>query len=95
MMEATPQPKLDVRGVSLELYNERTDQSLPVLRDIDLQVRTGELVCVVGPSGCGKSTFLNAVDGLIKVTGGDILVDGYRAVDPRAGQEFFSDQVTG
>jgi NitT/TauT family transport system ATP-binding protein len=79
-MEATPQPKLDVRGVSLELYNERTDQSLPVLRDIDLQVRTGELVCVVGPSGCGKSTFLNAVDGLIKVTGGDILVDG-RAVE--------------
>jgi NitT/TauT family transport system ATP-binding protein len=43
-------------------------------------VRTGELVSVVGPSGCGKSTFLNAVDGLIKVTGGEILVDG-RAIE--------------
>jgi NitT/TauT family transport system ATP-binding protein len=80
MMESIGQPKLDVRGVSLELYNERTDQSLPVLHDIDLQVRTGELVSVVGPSGCGKSTFLNAVDGLIKVTGGEILVDG-RAIE--------------
>jgi NitT/TauT family transport system ATP-binding protein len=79
-METAPRAKLDVSGVSLELYTERTDQSLPVLRDIDLQVRTGELVSIVGPSGCGKSTFLNAVDGLIKVTGGKILVDD-RAVD--------------
>src|SRR5882672_3671132 len=80
MMEVSPRAKLDVRGVSLELYNERTDQSLPVLSDIDLEVGAGELVSVVGPSGCGKSTFLNAVDGLIKVTGGKILVDG-RAVE--------------
>jgi NitT/TauT family transport system ATP-binding protein len=81
-MKAAPQPKLDVRGVSLELYNERTEQSLSVLHDIDLQVRTGELVSVVGPSGCGKSTFLNAVDGLIKVTAGDILVDGRTVAGP-------------
>ena len=40
----------------------------------------GELVCIVGPSGCGKSTLLNAVDGLIGVTEGTILVDG-RAID--------------
>jgi NitT/TauT family transport system ATP-binding protein len=72
--------KLEVRGVSLDLINERTRHSLPVLRDIDLQVRPGELVAIVGPSGCGKSTFLNAVDGLIKVNSGAILVDG-RLVD--------------
>jgi NitT/TauT family transport system ATP-binding protein len=43
-------------------------------------VLEGELVCIVGPSGCGKSTLLNAVDGLIAVTDGAILVDG-QAVD--------------
>ena len=79
-MAATRRAKLDVRGVSLDLHNERTRQSLPVLCDIDLQVFEGELVSIVGPSGCGKSTFLNAVDGLIKVTAGEIRVDG-RAVD--------------
>ena len=68
--------KLEVRGVSLDLVNERTRRSLPVLRDIDLHVHPGELVSIVGPSGCGKSTFLNAVDGLIKVDRGAILVDG-------------------
>src|ERR1700704_4003855 len=79
-MTMTSRAQLEVRGVSLDLVNERTRHSLPVLRDIDLQVFAGELVSVVGPSGCGKSTFLNAVDGLIKVTGGKILVDG-RAVE--------------
>jgi len=79
-MGALRRAKLDVRGVSLDLYNERTRKSLPVLCDLDLAVFDGELVSIVGPSGCGKSTFLNAVDGLIRVTTGEILVDG-RAVN--------------
>jgi NitT/TauT family transport system ATP-binding protein len=79
-MEATPRAKLEVRGVSLDLLNERTGRSLAVLRGIDFAVLAGELVSIVGPSGCGKSTFLNAVDGLVPVTSGAILLDG-RAVD--------------
>jgi NitT/TauT family transport system ATP-binding protein len=79
-MEPTPRAKLNVRGVSLDLLNERTGRSLPVLRDIDFAVFEGELVAIVGPSGCGKSTFLNAVDGLLPVTSGAILLDG-RAVE--------------
>jgi NitT/TauT family transport system ATP-binding protein len=79
-MGAARRAKLDVSGVSLDLYNERTRRSLAVLRDIDLAVFEGELVAIVGPSGCGKSTFLNAVDGLVAVSSGEILVDG-RAVD--------------
>jgi NitT/TauT family transport system ATP-binding protein len=79
-MNAARPPKLDVRHVALAHYNERTQQSLAVLDGIDLQVHEGELVSIVGPSGCGKTTFLNAVDGLIGVTGGEIRVDG-RIVD--------------
>jgi NitT/TauT family transport system ATP-binding protein len=73
-------PKLDVRQVSLGHYTERTGQMLRVLDRIDLQVFEGELVSIVGPSGCGKTTFLNAVDGLAKISAGDIRVDG-RLVD--------------
>ena len=87
-MEAPRQPKLDVRQVSLEHYNERMKHSLEVLHDIDLQVFAGEVVCIVGPSGCGKSTFLNAVDGLIKVTAGRILVDNREVVGPGADRAF-------
>ncbi len=74
--------KLEIRNVSLERHNERTGQHLAVLDRIDLQVFEGELVSIVGPSGCGKTSLLNAVDGLIRITGGDILVDGRRIEKP-------------
>jgi NitT/TauT family transport system ATP-binding protein len=66
--------------VSLEHVNERTRQILPVLQGVDLKIYEGELVCLVGPSGCGKTTLLNAVDGLMPIAGGAILVDN-RAID--------------
>jgi len=81
-MAGAVRPKLDARHVSLALFNERTGQNLDVLHDVDLQVYPGEVVCIVGPSGCGKSTFLNAVDGLIAVTGGAILLDGRAVTRP-------------
>jgi NitT/TauT family transport system ATP-binding protein len=74
--------KLEARRVSLEHYNERTGQYLSVLAGIDLDVFAGELVSIVGPSGCGKTTFLNAVDGLVRVTEGEIRVDGKPVTGP-------------
>jgi len=74
--------KLEASGVRLAFYNERMKRQLPVLAGIDLSVREGELVAIVGPSGCGKSTFLSAVDGLVKITGGEIKVDGKHVQAP-------------
>jgi polar amino acid transport system ATP-binding protein len=49
---------------------------LEVLKGIDLEVRAGEVCCVIGPSGSGKSTFLRCVNHLEKVNAGRIWVDG-------------------
>lgn len=49
---------------------------LEVLRGIDLEVRSGEVMCIVGPSGSGKSTFLRCVNHLEKINGGRLWVDG-------------------
>ena len=46
-----------------------------VLKDINLEIKTGELVVFVGPSGCGKSTLLRMVAGLEKITGGELEID--------------------
>ncbi len=46
------------------------------LRDVDLKIDDGEMVVIVGLSGAGKSTLIRAVNGLVKVTGGDVRVDG-------------------
>lgn len=50
--------------------------ALSVLEDINLQVETGEFVCVVGASGSGKSTLLRLVAGLERPSQGQIRVDG-------------------
>lgn len=47
-----------------------------VLKDINLSVKRGEVVVIIGPSGCGKSTFLRCLNGLEKIQGGIITVDG-------------------
>lgn len=48
----------------------------PVLEDITLDFRPGEVLAVIGPNGCGKSTLLRAANGLLPRTGGEVLVDG-------------------
>jgi NitT/TauT family transport system ATP-binding protein len=48
----------------------------PALGDITLSVGEGELVSIVGPSGCGKSTLLRCVAGLIRPTGGGVVLRG-------------------
>ncbi|MEU7759930.1 MULTISPECIES: amino acid ABC transporter ATP-binding protein [Micromonospora] len=49
---------------------------LEVLKGIDLEVRSGEVCCLLGPSGSGKSTFLRCINHLEKIDAGRIWVDG-------------------
>jgi polar amino acid transport system ATP-binding protein len=58
---------------------------LEVLKGIDLEVRRGEVMCVLGPSGSGKSTLLRCINHLEKINAGRLYVDGelvgYREAD--------------
>lgn len=47
-----------------------------VLKGISLGIEKGQLVCLIGPSGCGKTTTLKMINGLIRPTSGDMLIDG-------------------
>jgi branched-chain amino acid transport system ATP-binding protein len=47
-----------------------------VLWDISLEVKPGELVCLIGSNGAGKTTFLRCVSGIVKATSGSIAIDG-------------------
>ena len=49
---------------------------LEVLRGIDLEVASGQVVCMIGPSGGGKSTFLRCINHLEKIDAGRLSVDG-------------------
>jgi branched-chain amino acid transport system ATP-binding protein len=47
-----------------------------ILRGVNLEVRSGSVMCVIGPNGAGKSTILRSVSGLLRPRAGTIVVDG-------------------
>jgi ABC-type branched-subunit amino acid transport system ATPase component len=51
-------------------------QKMDILKGVNLQVNTGEIVCVIGPNGAGKSTVFKAVYGFIDIREGCTLFDG-------------------
>ncbi|MDF0594763.1 ABC transporter ATP-binding protein [Psychromarinibacter halotolerans] len=55
--------------------------SVEVLKDINLEIETGELIVFVGPSGCGKSTLLRMIAGLEKISAGTLEIDGLMVND--------------
>jgi branched-chain amino acid transport system ATP-binding protein len=62
---------LEVRGLGAA-YGEAV-----ALRDVDLDVRDGEVVSIVGPNGAGKSTLVNTIAGLHRASEGRIVMDGH------------------
>ena len=48
----------------------------PVLEEVSLDFRPGQVLALLGPNGCGKSTLLRAACGLLRAAGGRVLVDG-------------------
>jgi polar amino acid transport system ATP-binding protein len=67
-----PTPLLSIRNL------RKNFGPLEVLKDISIDVTTGEVVCVVGPSGSGKSTLLRCVNFLEQPSGGEIYLEGHR-----------------
>ena len=65
---------VDVRAVE-KSFGEGSGR-IHVLKQVNLQARTGEITMLVGPSGCGKTTLLSAIAGTLRVESGEINVLG-------------------
>lgn len=62
------------------------DGELPILRDVSFQVADGDFVAFVGTNGAGKSTTMRLVNGLLKPTSGEVLIDGASTRDLRTSE---------
>lgn len=54
---------------------KKSYKNLSVLKNINTEIKKGEIVSLIGPSGCGKSTFLRCINGLEKVSSGHVYID--------------------
>ena len=66
--------------VSLQSLSRRFGDNVAV-RDLSLDIESGELVAFLGPSGCGKTTTLRMITGLLRPTSGDVQFDGESVVE--------------
>ena len=62
--------KLEVRGIS------KSFDGKPVLEDISITLKEGEIVCLLGVSGGGKTTLFNVISGLVKPEAGQVFLNG-------------------
>jgi NitT/TauT family transport system ATP-binding protein len=82
---ASDVPKVSLNRICLS-YRTQKGERLLALDCINLDVKTGEFLCIVGPSGCGKSTLLHLIAGLHQPTSGQVLVDGNPIQGPGTGR---------
>lgn len=77
----------------LELKNiSKSFDDKVILNNLNLEVKDGEILCIVGQSGGGKTTLLRCISGLEKIDGGQILIDG-QVFDPYTNEN--NDSVIG
>jgi len=88
-LPSTSALRVSLRGIGRRFGNPDGSERI-VLRDVDLDVRPGEIIALVGPSGCGKSTLLRLISGLDRVEEGSVEIDGsaVQKVDQRCAVAF-------
>ncbi|MCC7460903.1 MAG: ABC transporter ATP-binding protein [Gammaproteobacteria bacterium] len=68
-------PVIEIRQLS-----KTYESGLRALKPMDLDIRRGEIFALLGPNGAGKTTLISMICGLVKISSGSVVVDGYDVV---------------
>ena len=74
---------LSIESISMR-FDLPNGGHVQALKDVSLEIKTGELMSVLGPSGCGKTTLLNIVAGFLAPTEGKIMLNDHLVTGPDA-----------
>lgn len=97
VLNPAPHARSAERGIVVEQvtknYLDARGTPVLALAEVNLEIVSGEFVCLIGKSGCGKTTLLNMIAGFIAPTTGRILVDGERVTRPGQGKGMVFQQL--
>jgi nitrate/nitrite transport system ATP-binding protein len=71
---------IEVKNVSISF--KTNGKLLTAVKDIDLDIKKGEIISIIGHSGCGKSTLMNTISGMVKPSKGEVYVNGNLVTGP-------------
>ncbi|MCP9761737.1 ABC transporter ATP-binding protein [Lacihabitans soyangensis] len=72
---------ISVKNVTIS-FKTNGKGTFTAVKDIDLDIKKGEIVSIIGHSGCGKSTLMNSISGMVRPTFGEVTVNGSRVTGP-------------
>lgn len=72
--------------IEFKNVSESYDGELPILRDVSFRIPDGDFVAFVGTNGAGKSTTMRLINGLLKPSSGQVLIDGVPTTQLRTSQ---------
>jgi nitrate ABC transporter ATP-binding subunit len=72
---------ISVKNVTIS-FQTNGKGTFTAVKNIDLDIKKGEIVSIIGHSGCGKSTLMNSISGMVMPTSGEVKVNGNKVTGP-------------
>ena len=66
--------------ISVAKLSKTYESGFVALKDVDLEIRRGEILALLGPNGAGKTTLISIICGIVNPSSGAVLVDGHDVV---------------
>ncbi len=66
--------------ISISSLSKTYDDGFQALKNVDLEIRDGEILALLGPNGAGKTTLISIICGITRATGGTVTIDGHDVV---------------
>ena len=77
-----PPLSIDIKNITVSFPSSKGQGVYTAVKEIDLQVKKGEIISLIGHSGCGKSTLMGTISGMVKPTGGEVIANGAKVTGP-------------